>query len=431
MLRDDPAYADKAARIARWRATSRRSSPTLGLERRAEAGQRAARRLSLRLLAAARPAHRSRSRRRCSPPPASTVLDVPEGASLLRLGRHLQPAAARAGRRAARPQARQYRADRRRARRRRQYRLHHAARRRRGACRSCIRSSCSTGRPAALCLGTGRACRTAARTAGISSDSASAATPITRRPSSQSASPPRRHRPFAGGAEIDRRRSSAATGRAASPAHSRRAAAGSGPARSCSGCAGSPAPAASARPCASRRARRARGAPSNARPASPRRTTRHGHSARRGNPATAPMTLPSAAHSDPPPHAEHDAGAESPAASAARRSGWRRCAARETPAAPPGMRAIAAVSASGSNRLAPAPRGGDAGDEQPEHETPDRRGAACRSPASWRRLRRSLIAPDRPAPSARTHAVCPPAPLLDQLRAVTGGGAATSRRRDR
>ena len=149
LLRDGPGLCRKAARIAGAGARhqrDRRGARAAGADRR---GPGAAGRLSLGLLAAARPEASTASRRRCSPPPGSTVLDVPEGhlccgsAGTYNL---LQPEIADG---IARPQARQYRADPPRSGRRRQYRLHNAARGAARRCRWCTRSSCSIGRPAA------------------------------------------------------------------------------------------------------------------------------------------------------------------------------------------------------------------------------------------------------------------------------------------
>ena len=149
LLRADPSYAEKAARIAGLARDVSEIVAALGLRAADRHGPGAARRLSLGLLVAARAEDRPRAesaarRRRVRGARRA------RRASVLRLGRHLQHAAAGTRRGAARPQARQYRADPARCRRGRQYRLHHAARRRATRrCRSCTRSNCSIGRPAA------------------------------------------------------------------------------------------------------------------------------------------------------------------------------------------------------------------------------------------------------------------------------------------
>ena len=75
-----------------------RRVPGRARARRAASGARAARRcLSFRLLDAARPEDRRASRARCCSAAGFTVRDIAEGASLLRLGRHLQHPAAGAG----------------------------------------------------------------------------------------------------------------------------------------------------------------------------------------------------------------------------------------------------------------------------------------------------------------------------------------------
>ena len=120
--------------------TLRRSSPT---------GQRVA------YHSPARCSTASRSRREPKALLAAAGFDVRRragGPSLLRLGRHLQHAAAGDRRRAARPQGREHRALAPDDDRRRQYRLHHPDRPG-TASRSCTRSSCSTGRPAARSRG--------------------------------------------------------------------------------------------------------------------------------------------------------------------------------------------------------------------------------------------------------------------------------------
>ena len=76
MLRDDPVYAERAARIANL------AKDIVRISRRAAARtrsgrSRACRRLSRRLLAAARPAHHRASRRNCSPSSASRSRTFP------------------------------------------------------------------------------------------------------------------------------------------------------------------------------------------------------------------------------------------------------------------------------------------------------------------------------------------------------------------
>ena len=88
------------------------------------------------------------SPRSCWPAPGFAVQRHRRGASVLRLGRHLQHHAARHRDAAARPQGREHRGDRRRRDRDRQYRLHDPARAGDRTFRSCTRSSFSTGRTA-------------------------------------------------------------------------------------------------------------------------------------------------------------------------------------------------------------------------------------------------------------------------------------------
>ena len=110
LLRTDPAYAEKAARIAGAGARRQRNCC-----RRSDCGRRPARprRCGSPIIPPARcsTARRSTaSRRRCSPPPGSRSRRA-RRASVLRLGRHLQYPAAGPRGGAARPQARQCRTD--------------------------------------------------------------------------------------------------------------------------------------------------------------------------------------------------------------------------------------------------------------------------------------------------------------------------------
>ena len=147
MLREDPAYAaqggaHRRARQGRDRA-ARRARPAA-----AGARGRPRRRVSLGLLDAARPEDHGAAE-------GSAARDWlhgqghPRRPHLLRLRRHLQPAPARARRAAARTQARPHRA---RARRTSSRPATSAAwcSSRAAPCRSCIRWSCSIGRPAGL-----------------------------------------------------------------------------------------------------------------------------------------------------------------------------------------------------------------------------------------------------------------------------------------
>ena len=125
MLRDDPALCREGAarRGAREGRQRDRRRPRPRICPAAPAG----RRLSCGLLAAARAEDRRRAEGPAAPRRLRRALD-PRGASLLRLGGHLQHPAARDRQRAARAQGRQYRAREARRDRRRQHRLHRADR---------------------------------------------------------------------------------------------------------------------------------------------------------------------------------------------------------------------------------------------------------------------------------------------------------------
>ncbi len=225
MLREDPAYADKAARIASLARDVTEIVEQLGL--RTPAAESAGRGLRVAYHSACSMQHGQRLHG--GPKALLTQAGFETrrgagGASLLRLGRHLQSAAAGDRPEVARPQARQHRHDQPRSRRHRQYRLHHPARARLRRCRSCTRSSCSTGPPAARSR---RHCAPAIRRGG-GRGPGSAATARAPRRRSRSARPSRPPRsPAARRRRRDRRRrSSSAIGRQASQTHRRRAAAG-------------------------------------------------------------------------------------------------------------------------------------------------------------------------------------------------------------
>src|ERR1051325_1194984 len=170
LLRTDPAYAEKAARIADLARDV--SEAVAGL-----AGCRVGGRVSLRLLVAARTADRPRAegtarRRRVR------GCRCAGGTSLLRLGRHLQSAAAGAGLGVARPQARQHRADRGRSHRCRQYRLHHPTRRRWPSAGPAYRRAARLGDRRAYAPRTVSTARNRRANSGISKDNASALAPI-------------------------------------------------------------------------------------------------------------------------------------------------------------------------------------------------------------------------------------------------------------
>ena len=150
LFRTDPDYAEKAARDRR---ASPATSASLGRARSsAPARRRPACGSPTIPPARCSTARRSTaSPRRCSPPPGSRSSTCRRGICAA-----ARPAPTTCCSRrlpgAARPQAGQYRRDPGRPGRRRQYRLHDPARAGH-RCRSCIRSSCSTGRPAGLSPG--------------------------------------------------------------------------------------------------------------------------------------------------------------------------------------------------------------------------------------------------------------------------------------
>ena len=151
-----PAYAERARQDLEPR-QGRLGVPGRVRARRARALVVAARRLSLGVLAAARPAHP----RRAAVPAAAGGLRGrrrARGPHLLRLGRHLQYPAARDRRRAQGPQDQEHPLDPGRRGRGRQHRLHHAARTAASTCRSCTRSSCWTGPTAAPCRAASSIC---------------------------------------------------------------------------------------------------------------------------------------------------------------------------------------------------------------------------------------------------------------------------------
>ncbi len=155
MLRTDPAYAERAAKVS---ALAKDVSEFLA-ERELPAPVIAPgppRRLSRRLLAPARP-EGARGAQGAAGESGLHRAGAGGRAPVLRLGRHLQHIAAGDRRAPARAQGRQYRAHPAAGRRHRQYRLHDADRRWHLDPRAAYRSNCWTGRRA----GPGRGCSTA------------------------------------------------------------------------------------------------------------------------------------------------------------------------------------------------------------------------------------------------------------------------------
>ena len=239
LLRDDPAYAEKAARIAALARDVTEVVAALGLHadgRDAAHGLRVAYHSACSLQHGQRIAPRAEGAARRGR--ASRSVDVPEGhlccgsAGTYNL---LQPELAE---RAARAQARQYRADRRRRRRRRQYRLHHPARRRRAA------AGRAYGRAARLGDRRAYAPRTlAGRAAGAPRAGSAATAPARQAPIAVGHNTSRANRraeqgPLAGRAEIDIGDRQRQLPEQRADAHRRRAAPGSARARNWSGCAG-------------------------------------------------------------------------------------------------------------------------------------------------------------------------------------------------
>ena len=223
MLRNDPAYAEKAARIAALaRDVTEVVADARACRRPGRRSPRPAGRLSFGLLAAARPEDPPRAEGACCAAAGFAVARGAGGASVLRLGRHLQHAAAGARRGAARAQARQHRADPAPISSPPAISAASPSSPAAAPCRSCIRSSCSTGRPAGPAP---RALSDGARLAGAPSPGSAATAPARRaRLASATASRRRRRRALrARPRRRDRhRRPSAAAGRRAIQARRRR-----------------------------------------------------------------------------------------------------------------------------------------------------------------------------------------------------------------